>query len=177
MGATSSAAGNRFASRPAPRSIAKPSRPRRLDRISDAGLRPPYAAPGLCVTLDDDEACAMLAFMRSKGSMLAWMAMAMVLAMSCDTGGPDVMSRSDAGRLLETTIQRACATECPPGFTVGGPGPEPATCTADCGTGGSVSCTGVECGAVDGAGCHAQGSTGKTTQLKLCLTDAPPPQS
>lgn len=95
----------------------------------------------------------------------------------CDGPPSSAIPRDDVARTLETTIRRACAAGCPAGFTMKEPGPEPATCTADCGAGGKITCEGAECGAVDGAGCHSADSTGATKELKLCLTHAPPPPS
>lgn len=93
--------------------------------------------------------------------------------MGCRTEPSDVLPREAVGHTLRGVILRACAAGCPDGFTRVEPGPEPATCSASCEGGGSVACTGHECGAVDGSGCHAEGKDGKVIQLKLCLVDAP----
>ncbi len=51
--------------------------------------------------------------------------------------------------------------------------PKGATCTAKC-EGATVTCTGSSCSGVDGKGCTASDSDNNPTQLKLCITSAPP---
>jgi hypothetical protein len=48
-----------------------------------------------------------------------------------------------------------------------------ATCTADCGGGTSVSCTGHRCEAVDGAGCQSWKADGTEATVGACAPPTP----
>ncbi len=48
-----------------------------------------------------------------------------------------------------------------------------ATCTADCGGGRSVSCSGDSCGARDGVGCASFDAEGRETLRKSCAEPHP----